>query len=84
MMHGWGMGWGGMFMGFLFLLLLLGFLALLVGLVIWAIVRGRSGRTGLERSVTQHESPLDTLHRRYARGEISREEYLAMKQDLES
>jgi putative membrane protein len=84
MWHGWGMSWGGMFMGFLFFLLLLGLLALLVGLVIWVIVRGRSGHTGLGRPGTQYESPLDTLHRRYARGEISREEYLAMKQDLES
>jgi putative membrane protein len=84
MWHGWGMGWGGMLLGFLFLLLLLGLLVLLIGLIVWLIVRGRSGQTGLGRPGTPYESPLDTLHNRYARGEISREEYLAMKQDLES
>jgi putative membrane protein len=30
------------------------------------------------------ESPLDVLNKRYASGEISREEYEEMKRDLES
>jgi putative membrane protein len=32
---------------------------------------------------TQNESPLDILRRRYAKGEIAREEYEKMKKDLE-
>ena len=86
MWHGWGMGmgWGGMFLGFLFLLLFLGGLALLIGLVIWAVVRSSGRRARWERPVASHEKPLETLRRRYAQGELPREEYLAMKEDLES
>ena len=69
----------------LIILVLLVFAALLVGLVVWAVTRNRrNGPAGSDRSATQHEDPLDALHNRYARGEISREEYLAMKEDLES
>jgi uncharacterized membrane protein len=31
-----------------------------------------------------HESALDILKKRYARGEIDKEQYLAMKHDLET
>ena len=73
------------FVFFLIVLVLLVFVVLLVGLIVWAITRSRrNGPAGSDRSATQHENPLDTLRSRYARGEISREEYLAMKQDLES
>ena len=73
------------FVFFLIVLVLLVFVVLLIGLIVWAITRSRrNGPAGLNRPVTEHEDPLDTLHRRYVRGEISREEYLAMKQDLES
>ena len=39
-------------------------------------------RRGLLKS--SEESPLDVLNKRYASGEISREEYEMMKRDLES
>ncbi|MFH1032549.1 MAG: SHOCT domain-containing protein [Chloroflexota bacterium] len=51
------------------------------GLVIWAIValvRGLSSGGGSR----QEESALDVLKKRYARGEISKEEYEAKKKDL--
>jgi putative membrane protein len=32
---------------------------------------------------TQKESPLDLLKRRYAKGEVAKEEYERMKKDLE-
>ena len=73
------------FVFFLIVLVLLVFVVLLIGLVVWAVTRSRrNGPAGSDRSATLHEDPLDTLHNRYARGEISREEYLAMKEDLES
>lgn len=52
------------------------------GLVIWAIValvRGLSSGGGGSR---QEESALDMLKKRYARGEISKEEYEAKKKDI--
>lgn len=41
--------------------------------------RGRSGRQGN----TADEEPRVILDERYARGEITRDEYLRMKEDLE-
>ena len=70
-----GFGWGG-FMG----------IGMLVfwGLVIWGIValaRGvsSSGNTG---HPLQTDSALEVLKRRYARGEITREEFENIKKDL--
>jgi len=53
---------------FLWLLLLVG----IVLIAIWLATRYRA----------PGESPLDILNRRYARGEISREEYERMKQEI--
>jgi putative membrane protein len=65
-MHGYGYG------GFLVYLLLL----VLIGLVVYFIVRQqRTDGSGLE-------TPLDILKKRYARGEISKEDYDRMKNDL--
>jgi putative membrane protein len=46
-----------------------------VALIIYLIVRGQSSGT--------RETPLDILKKRYARGEISKEEFDRMKKDLE-
>jgi putative membrane protein len=65
MMHwdyGWGMGW---MMGLWWL-----FWILAIGAVVWALARS----TG-SRSTGREESPEVILKRRYARGEMSREEY---------
>jgi len=53
---------------FLWLLLLVG----VVLVAIWLATRYRAPR----------ESPLDILNRRYASGEVSREEYERMKQEI--
>lgn len=77
---GWGMmgpgimgGWGWMwFMPVLWLLFL--------GLIIWAIVaavRGTGTSTG-----SSENSALEVLKKRYARGEISKEEFEEKKKDL--
>jgi len=69
-MNGWG-SMGGF--GFILWLLILG--AIIAG-VVW-FVRSQPLPSGKRRS-----TGLDVLEERYARGEISREEYLQKKHDL--
>ena len=71
MMH-YGFGFGGVFMLIIFLIAIV--------LLIYFIVQfqTRKGQTP-----TQNESHLDILKKRYAKGEITKEEYERMKKDLE-
>ena len=71
MMH-YGFGYGGMFMWIIFLIV--------IGLLIYFIVQAQKTKG---QTPSQNESPLDILKRRYAKGEIAREEYERMKKDLE-
>ncbi len=60
------------------------FMILFWGLVIWgivALVRGVS-QSGSPTSSSQSDSALEILKKRYARGEINKEEYEARKKDL--
>jgi len=68
MMEGIGFGTGyGMYFGMIFwVLILIGIIAL----VIWAIQK-----SGGANVVTQNESALDILKKRYAKGEIGKEEF---------
>ena len=68
-MDGW--GWGGAIVGWL----LIALLAVLIGWLVWSVARRSSGPDPVE-------SPREMLDRRYARGEIDREEYLQRKADL--
>ncbi len=71
MYYGYG---GGMFMGMLV------FLILIVGVVYLVVMGTKSkGHPGVS-----DEKPLDILKKRYAKGEITRDEYESMKKDLES
>jgi len=76
---GWGYGGYGMgFVGWLFMLLFWGLI--IVGLILvirWLWDHGRSGA-----GAAASDAPLDILKRRYARGEITKEEFDRMKQDL--
>ncbi len=70
--------------GLILLLLLLA----LAGLVFWAVRRtsgssGSSGWTGIAGSTARPQTARDVLQMRYARGEITREQYQQMLQDLE-
>ena len=65
-----------MFMGLLWLVPLM-----LIGLVIAYGLGWRPGN-GEQPLRPKEQSPLDILKARYARGEISREEYQEMRQDL--
>jgi putative membrane protein len=79
---GHGMMYGGMTSGGMWLWMILGtvfWILLIVGIVLLAVfvvqkTLGAGGRTG--------ESSLEILKKRYARGEISKEEYQEKKQDL--
>lgn len=79
-MHGYGFGfagWGIMLAGaFLVLLVLIG----LIFLVIWAVRQGKG--SGRNESGHRLQSVEDILKARYARGEITREQYLSMQEDL--
>ena len=75
MMYGYGFPWiGGAVMMFFWLLVL--------GAIVWAVVYvARNG--GLSNSpAPRSESPLDVLKRRYAEGEITQEQFEAMKHTL--
>ena len=71
MMHN-GFGYGGMFMWIILLIV--------IGLVIYFFIQTRKTKG---RSSTQNESHLDILKKRYAKGEIAKEEYEKMKKDFE-
>ena len=81
---GWGMGpwmmWGGGWWWFMPV-----FMVLFWGLVIWgvvALVQGLSRSEGSGKESDQQDSALEILNRRYASGEIGKEEYEEKKRDL--
>ncbi len=76
--YGWGSGFGGVMMaiGILFwLLVIVG----IVVLVIWA-VRTSSGRSSTGSG--REPDAFEIARRRYARGEITKEQFEQLKQDL--
>jgi putative membrane protein len=79
-MHwGYGFGWGALICGGgIALLLLLG----LVALVIWLLTRSSSPGRSRGSVGPSSQTPLEILKTRYARGEISREEYEEMREHL--
>jgi putative membrane protein len=72
--HGYGMGT----FGWLFMLVFWGLI--IVGLVL--LVRWLWDQGSSARSRGSGDGPLDILKRRYARGEITKEEFDRIKQDL--
>ncbi|MEU8251557.1 SHOCT domain-containing protein [Nonomuraea sp. NPDC048916] len=69
--HMWGNGFGWLWGGFM-MLVWIG----LIALVVWLVARAVSGtRTGPPPERTGTERARDVLAERYARGEISTEEY---------
>ena len=76
MMTGPGYIFGGLVMMFLWLL----FLAA-VGALIYAILQGWKTRAS---GYPVQETPMDILKKRYARGEITKEEYEQTKKDLQA
>ena len=80
--YGWGVGFG---LGWLFMiifwaLVILGPIVLVILGVIYCVklIAGISDRKG----GTKDETPLDILKKRYAKGEITKEEFEKIKDDL--
>lgn len=67
-MMGFGGGIGGLF-----------FLVVLIGLAVWGVRTLQAQRDNQRDALP---SPLETLRHRYAAGEIDREEFECVKQDL--
>ena len=67
-------GYGGMFMWMVFIVIL-------VAVAVYWLVREASTKTDHRLS---GETPLDILKRRYAKGEITKEEFEKVKKDLGS
>lgn len=75
--RGFGMhGWGGLIFN---ILIITG----IIWLVVWAVRRiTRIGGKNVLPNQPSEQSPIEILHLRYARGEITREEYKEMLKDL--
>lgn len=69
---GWGFGWGGMFMGLLFLIII-------VLIIFFAVRAARGGNFTGQSSL---ESPMEILKKRYAKGEITKDEFEKIRKDL--
>jgi len=77
MMGAWGMGWFGMIIMLVFWVLVIVGLVFLIRWLIQTTSRGKTaGHTG--------SKAIDIIKERYARGEISKEEFETMKKDLQS
>jgi len=72
-MMNYGFGYGGMFMWIIFLIA--------IGLLIYFFVQSQKTRG---QTPTENESHLDILKKRYAKGEINKEDFDRMKRDLET
>lgn len=91
-MMGWGMtgpwmGWGGFgfgWWGILMVITMLLFWGLIIGgvvlLFIWLLRQGRPAEPGIGAGRSR---ALEILQERYAKGEITREEYEQMRRDIE-
>jgi putative membrane protein len=66
-------GWGWMLMGWLWMAL---FWGAVIGLVVWTVRRTSAPRATGER-------PLDVLKARYARGEITKEQFQEMRREVQ-
>ncbi len=72
--HHDGMGWWMLFGGLWALL----FWGAIIALVVWVVKR----LTGGDESTPRQRDPLDIAKERYARGEITREQFDQLKKDL--
>jgi putative membrane protein len=81
MTNNWGMPWGGMHYGYGYGyggLIMWIVIIILVALAVYFFVKIGKGSLG----VGSQESPLDILKKRYAKGEISKDDFERMKKDI--
>lgn len=81
----WGMPmmWGSWGISMMIMMILF-WAAIIVGLVVlirWLWTTGNSRHQGMLSNAS--ESPLDILKKRYARGELSKQEFETMRQDIQ-
>ena len=81
MMNGFGFGGMGLFGGWIGLIFNLALIVGIVILVVWAVKRFTSGSVNGNQT-SGNQSPREILQARYARGEITREQYQQILQDL--
>ncbi len=74
-----GFGGGGMFIGGL---LMIAFWVLVIGGGVWLVVTLARGSQNTPGAQVTSQTPLDILEARYAKGEISKEQFEQMKRDL--
>jgi putative membrane protein len=79
--NGFGFNWGWMIFGWLIMLLFWGGLIAVAILAFRAFFGRQQSGTGGSSAPT-HKTALDILKERYARGEITKEEYESMRRDL--
>lgn len=77
MMNGFGFGSMGLFGGLIGLIFNLAIFIGIVILVVWAVKRFTGGSNS-----TNGQTPREILQARYARGEMTRDQYQQMLQDL--
>ena len=68
-------GFGGMWFGWIFWIII-------VVAVVWAVIQFSSRNQQNPPGNKPVESPMDILKKRYARGEITKDEFERMKKDL--
>lgn len=73
MFHDW--MWGGMWFSWIFWIVI-------IGLIIWLVIN-QSSRNKQNFPSSPNETPLDILKKRYAKGEINKEQFEQMRKDLE-
>ena len=76
-----GMMGSGMMGGFTMFLMPV-FWVVITGLIIWLVVAALQGSGASDSTANKADSPMEILKRRYAQGEIDKEEYEAKKKDL--
>ncbi|OGO40455.1 MAG: hypothetical protein A2147_08690 [Chloroflexi bacterium RBG_16_57_8] len=54
-----------------------------IGLIVWAVIAAVQRSGGHDSSSHSSDSALEVLRRRYARGEINKEEFEQKRKDLE-
>lgn len=70
-------GTGGGFMWFVWI-----FGVIIIGLIIWAVIFVVNKNQNNNQSKPSNETPLEILRRRYAKGEITDEEFNEKKKNL--
>ncbi len=76
-----GFGFGGMLFGGL---LMIAFWVLIIGGAVWLVVTLARNNQGSAAMTTPGQTPLAILQARYAKGEITKEQFDEMKHNLES